>query len=151
MAVEASLRGKGCRFSVRLDGYSEGRAAYDANQLTGEVEVEVGESAEFHAKCRIEISVAELVRFTDALRALDQSLNGEAALSNPSGFSDFHVRVALAAGKGNLDGMVREPGSDLRFSEKRTDQTFMAEALREFDALVRAFPERETEVRRGRE
>jgi hypothetical protein len=92
-----------------------------------------------------------LSRFTDALRALDQSLSGEAALGNPSGFSDFSVRVTLAAGKGNLDGMVREPGSDLRFSEKRTDQTFMAEALAEFKALVRAFPERATEPRRGSE
>lgn len=70
----------------------------------------MGKAQSSKPDCRVGLSVAELVRFTDALSALDQTLSGEAALSNPSGFSEFSVRVTLAAGKGHLDGIVREPG-----------------------------------------
>src|SRR5580658_6987744 len=109
MAVEASLQGLGCRFSVRVEGYSEGTAAYDANRVTGVVEVEVGERADFHARRPIEIDIAALVRFKDALKALDRSLNGEAILSNSE---DFSVRITLTAGKGHLSGIVREWGGE---------------------------------------
>ena len=79
--------------------------------------------------------------FRDQLKALDRDLDGEVTLSNLD--SDFQAHVRLAAGKGTLDGIVREWGTELRFSEVRTDQTFIREALREFEALVSAFPMRE--------
>jgi hypothetical protein len=143
MATEAALRGDGCRFVVRIECYSSPQlsAGTDANFLTGEVELNVGSRASFQVRSRVVLRVEELMDFRDQLKALDRDLDGEVTLSNLD--SDFQAHVRLAAGKGTLDGIVREWGTELRFSEVRTDQTFIREALREFEALVSAFPMRE--------
>jgi hypothetical protein len=142
MSAGASLLGEGFRFSLRAEGFVSGPGAAEpeANSLASEVELDVSKGGSFRARRRAVLRTDELQHFRDQLKSLDRDLGGEAMLTGRD--SEFQVRLSLTAGKGTLSGIVREWGTDIRFDEIHTDQTFIRDALKEFDALVAAFPVR---------
>jgi hypothetical protein len=143
MTVEATVRGHGCRLTVRVDSYENAKftTGSDANWLVGTVELHVGTTASFTARKKVSPFAPELNAFRDQLRTLDRDLTGQATLTNLEG--EFEVTITLNNGKGKLAGYVREHiGATLRFDQIETDQTYVREALEQFDALVTAFPVR---------
>ena len=53
--------------------------------------------------------------------------------------------VTLTSGRGSLTAFVREHiGSELRLSDCETDQSYLAETVRQLDAIVSTFPVRGT-------
>ena len=113
-------------------------AGSDANWVTGEVAVSV---RGFTARQPIALVTAELERFRDELHELDANLTGEAELVHLE--EEVGVTVRLKDGRGTLSGfLIEHTGPELRFGEIEVDQSFVRETLREFDALVTAFPVR---------
>jgi hypothetical protein len=83
----------------------------------------------------------ELARFRDELRVLDAELSGKAELVHLE--DEIGLTFELERGKGTLSGFVLDHvGPELRFEHVEVDQSFVREALREFDALVSEFPVR---------
>jgi hypothetical protein len=142
MAAEATLRGEGGTLAVRIEHYIPlgPRTGTERNPLDGTVKVSLARSASFEATSRIVLPAEELARFTDELATLDRLLEGEATLCRNPDY--FQARVSLSAGKGMLAGIVFHANSQLTFEAIPTDQTYVAESLREFKALVAAFPVR---------
>ncbi len=113
----------------------------DANWLAGAVDVEVGLTGKFLARKQLAPFAPDLKAFRDELRDLDRNLNGRATLSHLE--DEFGLTITLENGKGVLAGRVREHiGASLTFDQIETDQTYVREALEQFDALVTAFPVR---------
>ena len=95
----------------------------------------------FTARQSASFFTAELAAFRDALRVLDEKLAGEAQLVHLE--EEFRLTIALDRGNGWLSGFVREHvHTELRFEKVEVDQTYVREALREFEGLVEAFPVR---------
>jgi uncharacterized protein YlxW (UPF0749 family) len=72
-------------------------------------------------------------RFRDKLRALLETVSGEATLQHLE--EEFGAKVTLKAGVGELEVFVAE----LRVADVRTDQSHLARTLRELDDAVAAF------------
>ena len=84
------------------------------------------------------IRTDEIVRFRDELTTLLETLNGEATLEHLE--NEFGAKVTLRAGAGELEAFVAENlGAQLRVEHVRTDQSYLAGALRELNAAVAAF------------
>jgi hypothetical protein len=105
------------------------------------VELEVGSTGLFHATHRdLQLRTDELVNFRDQLRELDRTLSGTATLEHHEG--QIGATVKLDKGKGELTGFVREHvGTRLEFVTP-TDQSYVGQALAEFEAVIEAFPVR---------
>jgi hypothetical protein len=147
MAAEARLAGNGCQLVVRVEGYSYPAEATgsDANWLNARVELTVGTTARFHGGCDISLRTDELADFRDQLQTLDSELTGEATLHHLE--LQVEATVELKAGNGTLNGFLNErsaahTGAELRFKDVETDQSYVRQAVSEFDALVNAFPVR---------
>ena len=113
----------------------------DANWVNAEIDVAAGGAASFRAAIRATLRTDELARFRDELRTLDSTMTGEAELRHLE--DEIEVRIRLKRGKGTLQGAVRDHvGPELQFGEVEIDQSFVREALADFDALVREFPVR---------
>jgi hypothetical protein len=139
MAAEAALRGEGGTLAVRIDHYIPlgPRTGAERNPLDGTVKVSLARSASFEATSRIVLPAEELARFTDELATLDRLLEGEATLCRDPDY--FQARVSLIAGKGVFAGAVFHANSQLTFDAIPTDQTYVAESLRESRCLLRRF------------
>jgi hypothetical protein len=141
MAAEATLRGDHCQLVLRVERYERPQetTGIGGNWLVGEVQLDVGMVGSFKARRRISVLTTELKDFRDQLQTLDRDLAGEATLHNLE--SQLGATVTLKAGKGTIAGYVREDvGAALRFEQITIDQTFVREALQQFDAMVTAFP-----------
>lgn len=143
MSVSASVRGHGCCFTLRVDRYESPNltTGSDANWLAGTVDLEVGLTGTFRVRKQLSPFAPDLKAFRDELRALDRDLTGRATLAHLE--DEFELTITLENGKGVLAGRVREHiGASLAFDQIETDQTYVREALEQFDALVTAFPVR---------
>jgi hypothetical protein len=115
----------------------------DANWLTSEVELQSGQTGVFHACHGAALRTEELAQFRDELRGVVASLNGTAILHHLE--SQVGCTVELANGRGNLSAFVKEHvGLELHVHECETDQSYLAQTLRELDAIVEMFPVRGT-------
>jgi hypothetical protein len=116
-------------------------SGFDANWLTGEVELQAGRTGVFHARHRAALRTEELAQFRDELQEVVASLNGTATLHHLE--SQVGCTVELANGRGNLSAFVKEHvGSELHVHECETDQSYLAQTVRELDAIVEMFPAR---------
>ena len=143
MAIEAALRGDGFRLLLLVQGYERPDigSGEDANWLTAEVELTVGTYGTYQARQRASLYAPDLASFARDLQVLDRDLTGRAELRHLE--DEIAATVTLDAGKGTLEGYVREHiAAKLSFREIRTDQTYVREAREHFDALVAAFPPR---------
>jgi hypothetical protein len=143
MAVAATLRGEGLRLTLHVEGYQfpEMTTGSDANWLVGGVELEIGRTGRFTARKQLMPFAPDLKAFRDQLHTLDRALTGQAILAHLE--DEFEATITLEDGKGTLAGYVREHiGPALRFDQIEIDQTYVREALEQFDRLVTAFPVR---------
>lgn len=144
VSLEVTIAGDGCRFTLRVDGYQfpQMPADYnDANWLVGQIDLSAGARGAFSARLCVTPYALDLQAFRNQLQTLDRELTGQATLAHVE--DQFEVVVTLANGKGKLSGYVREHvGARLRVAEFETGQTFVRQALNEFEALVTAFPVR---------
>ena len=73
------------------------------------------------------------------------SLTGTATLHHLE--SQVGCTVELANGRGSLGAFVKEHvGSELHVYECETDQSYLAQTVRELDAIVETFPVRGTPI-----
>lgn len=129
--------------TLRVSAYEfpEKVSGTDANWLTGEVELTAGSSGAFSARHSVFLLTDELASFRNKLRELVESMNGSATLNHLE--SQLGATVELRDGRGNLTAVVREHvGSELRVHQCETDQSYLAQTLRELDALLNEFPVR---------
>lgn len=141
MAIEANIRGQGCRLRLSVSRYefADAEDFDDANWLIGEVELEAGITGEFRASHRVALRADELTLFRDQLQPLVETLNGTATLHHLE--EQVGCAVSLKDGSGTLTAFVREHvGSILRVEQCETNQSYLAQTLRELDALVGSFP-----------
>jgi hypothetical protein len=82
MAMEATVVGHGCRLVLRVSAYEwpDEVSGSDANWLRGEVELQAGRTAVFHACHGAALRTEDLAQFRDELREVVASLNGTATL-----------------------------------------------------------------------
>jgi hypothetical protein len=137
------LRAQGACLVLQIERYEwpATTTGTDANWLVARVALDVGRTAIFTAKLEVTVRTDELQSFRDELRALDRELTGEATLHHLE--SQMGATITLKSGKGTIAGYVREHvGAVLRFDQIPIDQSYVREALEQFDALVTAFPVR---------
>lgn len=147
MAEELTFKAEGFELRLRLLGYEypTSHDAWDANWLRAEIEVQVvsGTGARFTAARATSVQTAELATFRGGLAALDRSLNGKAVLATLE--DELEIGIELANGKGEIAGYVRDHlGTQLEFEEVAIDQSYVRRMLRQMDAIVTAFPYRDT-------
>ena len=93
-------------------------SGFDANWLTGEVELQAGRTGVFHARHGAALRTEELAQFRDQLQEVVASLNGTATLHHLE--SQVGCTVELANGRGNLSAFIKEHvGSDCTFMSAR--------------------------------
>jgi hypothetical protein len=141
MLLEAAIAGEGFRLVLRVLGYE--RPAFDtgsdANWVTGEAELTASSTGSFSGRHGVSLRTEELADFRDQLAKVVQNLDGSATLRHLE--DQFGCTITLRRGSGEFEGFVREHvGAELRVSGLRTDQSYLQESLRAFDALVREFP-----------
>jgi hypothetical protein len=145
VAMEATVAGHGCRLVLRVSAYEwpDEVSGSDANWLTGEVELRAGRTGEFRARQPAALRTDELAQFRDDLHETVESLNGTARLRHLE--AQVGCTIELAHGRGNLSAFIKEHvGSELQVRRCETDQSYLAQTVRELDALVEAFPVRGT-------
>jgi hypothetical protein len=145
VAMDATVAGHGCRLVLRVSAYEwpDEVSGWDANWLTGEVELQAGQTGWFHARHGAALRTQELAQFRDELREVVASLSGTATLHHLE--SQVGCTVELANGRGSLSAFVKEHvGSELHVHECETDQSYLAQTVRELDAMVEMFPVRGT-------
>jgi hypothetical protein len=143
MPIEAMLRADGACLVLQVERYESPATTTgtDANWLVARVALDVGRTAIFTARVEVTVLTDELEAFRDELRLLDRELTGEATLHHLE--SQLGATITLKSGKGTIAGYVREHiGATLRFDQIPIDQSYVREALQQFDALVTAFPVR---------
>jgi hypothetical protein len=115
----------------------------DANWVSGEVELTSLRAGRFVARVPVSLHTEELANFAALLRRLDAELSGEATLEHLE--SQLGATIKLQAGGGTLAAFVRvHVEAELRVEEVRIDQSYVRQALVEFDVLSNAFPIRGT-------
>ena len=101
--------------------------------------MEITREGTFKARRQLTPFAPDLKAFSEQLAVLDRNLTGEAVLAHLE--DEFEARITLKNGKGTLAGHVRDPiGSALHFDEIPIDQSYVREALEQFDALTRRSP-----------
>jgi hypothetical protein len=138
---EVTVAGEGCALVLRVFGYERPHeeTGSDANWLSASAELRASRTGVFEARHDIALRTEELVQFRDQLVRLLQTLTGEARLAHME--DQVGCAVRLKHGVGELEAFLREEvGAELRVTEARTDQTYLQQALREMDSIVRAFP-----------
>ena len=141
MPLEAVIAGEGFRLVLRVVGYERPSldSGSDANWLVGEAELTASSSGSFSGRYAVSLRTDELAEFRDQLAELVQDLDGSATLQHLEG--QVGCTITLRRGSGEFEGFVREHvGADLRVSGLRTDQSYLQESLRGFDALMSKFP-----------
>ena len=147
VAMEAIVAGHGCRLVLRVSAYEwpDEVSGSDANWLRGEVDrLQAGRTgAVACAPDGAALRTEELAQFRDQLQEVVSSLNGTATLHHLE--SQVGCTVELANGSGSLSAFVKEHvGSELHVHECETDQSYLAQTVRELDAIVEMFPVRGT-------
>jgi hypothetical protein len=140
VSAEVYIAGDSCRLTLRLTRWAspELTSGPDANWVVGEVELTTGSTGRFTARHPVSLRTDELARFRDELGALMETLTGEAALEHLE--NQFGAKVTLKAGVGELEAFVAENvGAELRVKGVRTDQSYLAQTLRELSGAVAAF------------
>jgi hypothetical protein len=143
MPLEAVIAGEGFRLVLRVLRYEFPTldSGADANWIVGEVEMTASTSGAFSGRHAVSLRTEELAEFRDQLAEIVESLDGRAALQHLE--DQVGCTITLRRGSGEFEGFVREHiGADLRVSGLRTDQSYLQESLRAFDAIVRKFPVR---------
>ena len=134
------IAGEGCRLTLRLTHWEspELTSGSDANWVVGEVELVTDTTGRFSARHPVSIRTEEVARFRDELASLLETLDGEATLAHLE--DEFGARVTLKAGTGEFEAFVAENVvAQLRVKDVRTDQSYLAETLRDLNAAVSAF------------
>jgi len=143
VAMEATVAGHGCRLVLRVSAHErpDEVSGSDANWLTGEVELRAGRTGVVHARHGAALRTKELAQFRD--QEVVASLNGTATLHHLE--SQVGCTIDLANGRGSLSAFIKEHiGSELHVHECETDQSYLAQTVRELDATIEMFPVRGT-------
>jgi hypothetical protein len=140
VSVDVSIAGEGCRLTLRLLGWEHPElvTGSDANWIRGEVELVATSTGRFTARQPVSVVTEDLERFRSEVRALLAGLDGEASFENLE--AQFGLKVALKAGTGELEVFVTEhAGAQLRVVHVATDQSYLAQTLRELETAVAQF------------
>lgn len=109
--------------------------------LVGDIELDVGLLASFHAHHRPTILTTEFERFRDELRALHGRLTGTATLAHTE--EQLGLTVRLDAGKGTIQGFLADSTAGrLSLENVEIDQSCVRQWLEQLDEIVKAFPAR---------
>jgi hypothetical protein len=128
--MEATVVGQGCRLVLRVSAYQwpDEVSGWDANWLTGEVELQARRTGWFHARHGVVLRTQELAQFRDELQEVVASLSGTATLHHLE--SQVGCAVELANGRGSLSAFVKEHvGSELYVYECETGQSYLAKTV----------------------
>src|SRR5271167_1361094 len=106
MAIEANLRGDGCRLSLGADRYEPSGLSTgdDPNWISGEIELTVGSLGAFSGRVPVSFRTFELERFRDELRELDMDRTGTANLTHLE--EQFEAVVTVEGGRATIAGFV---------------------------------------------
>lgn len=111
----------------------------DANWLRAEAELTADMPGSFAGSVAVTLGTADVSTFRDELASLVETLDGEATLRDLEG--EVGCSITLRMGRGEFTGFVRQHiGAELRVANVPTDQSYLQASLRDFDALVEAFP-----------
>lgn len=142
--MEVHVRGEN-GFVLRFDvmGYESqrhGGDSYDDNWLAGTVTLEFARppAATFKAKCSTSWQTTEFAGFQEALRTLLDDLTGTASFSTIE--DQVELTIQLEGGKGTVEGRVEEHAMASTEFEAETDQSFLAQTLRELRAVTDKYP-----------
>jgi hypothetical protein len=143
VGVDVGLRGEGCLFLLRIQGYQypEIESGSDANWLTSEIELTAGNYGDYRATQRCSLWAPDLAAFASELGVLYHDLSGQAELRHLE--DEIGATVTLRSGKGTLAVHVQEHfGAKLSFADAAIDQTYVREMQEQLDLLLAAFPVR---------
>jgi hypothetical protein len=112
---------------------------WDGNWLVTPVEVVAGA---FRGFVSAALRADELQSFRDAIKRLDDSLQGEAVLSSMEDWLNLRITVDRA-GHLEVSGNVSDRpgvGNQLTFTIDGLDQSYLRHVLEGLDAILAAFP-----------
>jgi hypothetical protein len=139
---------KGERFLVAFEieryAFPDSATGWQGNSLAVRVQLDATQRGHFRAEVHSsDFLTTEFAAFRDQLRSLLRTLSGEAAFQHSEG--NVEVNLALGNGKGSISATVRglvSLGPELVVTGFDTDQSYLAETLRQLDDAVQAFPVR---------
>ena len=145
MTNTVQIRGDGKAIQIEVFGYERPDAddGYDANWLRAKCSVTV---AEFSVVLSLALATHDFARFTDELEQAVKVVNGTASFSTAEEGLAVEIKFTTA-GHADVFGSVRSQTSSvpdvpvLSFSFE-TDQSFLAQTVRELKAIVSRFPVR---------
>jgi len=114
----------------------------DLDWLDAEAELSSDSPGSYSAVQALSVLTGELASFREQIAALVEGLSGRAVLATAEG--QVGCSITLKGGSGEVSGFVRQlaEGLELRVDDKRTDQSYLQQSLRELDAIVNTFPQR---------
>jgi hypothetical protein len=141
--MEVNVRGEGVHLTLEVLGYESdrgGRAAHDANWLSGAATIEVTRppAAVFRARCSTAWQTTDFLRFHEALRTLLDDLTGVATFSTIE--DQVEITVRLHGGKGRIAGRIEEHALATLEFDGETDQSYLLETLSELRAVTTTYP-----------
>ncbi|GFG53445.1 hypothetical protein CQY20_12110 [Mycolicibacterium agri] len=130
------INGERVAMTVLLERWERpGATGSDADWIAAFAELTAGN---FSGRRAVSLRRDELVGFRDRLADVLASLSGEATLEHIEGA--LGVRVLLNQGRGQLSLYLREElGPCLSVDDTWTDQSYLADTLRELDAALTEF------------
>jgi len=139
------IRGDGNVIQIDVFGYERPDAndEYDANWLRAKCSVTV---AEFSAILSLALVTRDFARFADELEQAVQLLKGTAAFSTVEAGLGIEIKFTTA-GHAEVFGSARSqtsfvPDQSVLSFSFETDQTYLAQSVRELKAIVSRFPVR---------
>jgi hypothetical protein len=150
MMKAMEIRGHSGRVKIEIQGYERPENANedDSNWLVSKCEVAVGEFA-----CALGLSLVtrELVHFLAQLEEAVASLQGTSTFTTLEGGIQIEIKFTRA-GHAELFGRARSqislvPDQSVFSFSFETDQSFLAQTVRELKGIVREFPIRRPSAR----
>ena len=145
LANTVQIRGDGNVIQIEVFGYERPDAddEHDANWLRAECSVTV---AEFSAVLSLSLVTHDFARFTDQLEQAVKLLKGTATFSTAEEGLAVEIKFTTA-GHAEVFGSVRSqtsfvPDQSILSFSFETDQSFLAQTVRELKAIIGRFPVR---------
>jgi hypothetical protein len=140
MSLKVSIKGHGASIAIEVFGYENLSAqnASDANWLNCRVVVDMGQ---FVGNYDASFTTSDFIRFRNELKTLQNTMRGSASFVTDEEALNCTIEMR-ATGTALVKGTARVHGhttATLSFSFE-SDQSFLAEALREVEAAVCEFP-----------
>ena len=142
MSLKLPINGHGASISIEVSGYERPSAqnVHDANWLKCSVALNLGY---FTADYLATFETSDFVRFRDGLKIVLSTMSGAASFVTCEGALNCTIEMA-PTGTARIKGVAQvhaHTTATLSFSFE-TDQSFLAETLREVEGVIREFPMR---------